>query len=78
MEGFVDFFEAFVSDVGVDLRRGDGCVTEHRLDTADVGAILEEVGGKAVTERVRVHVLDDAGFLGVVLNETLDTARGEA
>jgi len=31
VEFLVDFAEVFVGDVGVDLGRGDGGVTEHRL-----------------------------------------------
>lgn len=49
-------FETFIGDVGVYLSSGDGRMTKHRLDTADIGAIHEEVGSKAVTERVGMDV----------------------
>lgn len=78
VEGFVDFFQVLIGHMGIDLRRRDRGVAEHRLHTPDVGAVDEEIGGKAVAERMRVDVFDDAGFGGVVLDEPLDTARSEA
>lgn len=39
MEGLVDFFQAFVRDVGVDLSSGDGGVAEHGLNRSNIGAI---------------------------------------
>ena len=77
VEGFVDFFEAFVGDVGVDLRGRDGGVPEHRLDAPDIGAVDEEVGRETVAERVRVHVFQDTGFLGIAFHQTLDAPRRE-
>lgn len=46
MKGLVDFFEAFVRDVGIDLSGGDRSMTEHGLDRTDVGTISEEIGCK--------------------------------
>ena len=40
----INFAEARHVDVGVDLRRRDAFVTEHFLDLAEVGAVLEHVG----------------------------------
>ena len=34
--------------VGIDLRRGDICVAQHGLYSAEVGAVLEEVGCEGV------------------------------
>ncbi len=36
---------------------------KHCLDGANVGAVHEEIGGKAVAESVGGNVLRDAGFL---------------
>src|SRR5438552_12375832 len=44
----------------VDLRRRDVRVAEHRLHGAQVGAALEQMGGEAVAQRVRVDALLDA------------------
>lgn len=74
----MDFFQVFVGDVGVDLGRRDGSVAEHRLDTPDVGTVDKEVGGETVAQGVWVDVLDDPGFLGVVLDQTLHAPGGES
>ena len=63
----VYFLEVLIGDMGVDLRRGDGCVSEHRLDASDIRAIGEEIGRESVPKRVRMDIFDDAGFGGVVL-----------
>src|SRR5687768_6246905 len=56
-------------DVSVDLRRGNVGVAEHFLDGAKVGAALEQVGGERVPQRVRTHVLRDAGLLDVMAED---------
>ncbi len=67
-----------VGDVSVDLGGGDVGVAKHCLDGANVGAVHEEIGGKAVAESVGGNVLRDAGFFGVGLNDAFDGAGGEA
>lgn len=67
-----------VGDVGVNLGGGDVGVAEHGLDRAEVGAVHEEVSGKRVAESVRGDVFGDAGGFGVVINDALDGAGGEA
>src|SRR5690606_21035145 len=52
---------AAVEHVGVDLRGGDVLVPEQLLDGADVVAVLEQVGGEGVAQRVRRDRLVDAG-----------------
>src|SRR5690606_18733115 len=42
-----------VEDMGVDLRGADILVSQQLLDRAQVGAGLEQVGGEAVTQRMR-------------------------
>ena len=73
----MDFFQVLIGHVGIDLRRRDRGMAEHGLDTPDVGAVDEEISGKAVAERMRMDIFDDAGFGGVVLDEPLDAARSE-
>ena len=49
--------------VGVELGGGHVLVAEQFLHRADVGAGLEQVGGKAMAQRVRSQRLVDAGLL---------------
>ena len=39
--------------VGVYLRRRDIGVAEHLLDAAQIGAVVEQMGGKGVTQHMR-------------------------
>ncbi len=74
----MDFLEAFIGDVCVDLCGGDGRMSEHGLHRTDIGSIDEKVSSKAMTQGVWVDIFDDARFARVVFDETLDTARSEA
>ena len=49
-------FEPLLIDVGVNLRCGDIGVAEHVLDDAQIGAVTEQMRGKAVPEQVRINV----------------------
>ena len=66
-----------VGDVGVDLGRGDRGVAEHLLDGPDVGAVPEQLGREAVAQRMRRHVLHQAGRRRVLLDDPLDRTRRE-
>lgn len=39
--------------MGVDLGGEDALVAEHLLDGAEVGSVLDEVGGEGVAESMR-------------------------
>ena len=41
-----------VGQVGVDLSRGERCVSEQALDGVEVGPVVEHVGGEGVPEHV--------------------------
>ena len=56
MEILMDVAEMGIGDVGVDLGRGDVGVAEKRLNATEIGAVLEKIGRKAVSERVRSHL----------------------
>ncbi len=73
----MDFPEAFLIDVGVDLGGGDVGVAEEFLDDAEVGAAFEEVGGERVPQQVRVDVLLDAGEGGALLDDLADPVGAE-
>ena len=67
-----------VGEVGVDLGGGDVGVAEEALDGAEVGAIHEEVGGEGVAHGVGGDFFGDAGELGILIDEALNGAGGEA
>jgi hypothetical protein len=67
----MDGFEAAEGEVGVDLGGGDVGVAEEELDGAEVGAVLDHVGGATVAEGVR------AGGAVVALDEEPDGLTGE-
>ncbi len=48
VEVFMDFFEAFVGDVRVNLGSGDRRVTEHSLNGPNIRSIDEKISGEAV------------------------------
>ena len=52
MEPVVEASQPLLVDVGVDLGGRDVGVAEHRLDRAEVGAVLEQVGGEAVPQHM--------------------------
>jgi len=55
---------------GLDVERGrlKLAVPEQDLDDADVDILLEQVGGEAVSQRVRADALADASDLGGLLD----------
>jgi hypothetical protein len=50
-------------EVSVLLRGAERAVAEELLDRAQVGALLEEMGGEGVAQGVRVHAALDRGRL---------------
>ena len=78
VEFFMDIPELAVGHMSVDLRGGNVGVTEHYLYRADVGAVVEEVGGEAVAEDVGSDFVHNARFGGIVLHHSFDGAWSEA
>ena len=62
-------------DLGVERGRRRACVAEQHLDDADIDVLLEQVGGEAVTQRVRADALADAGDLGGLLDGAMQLPR---
>lgn len=60
------------TDMGVDLRGGDGAVSEHVLNIPDVHILLQQERRKGVTEHMWGNVLPNAGLPGVFLNHIAD------
>ena len=55
-------------DVGVDLGGEDALVPEHLLYGAEVGSVLDEVGGEGVAEGVGGYLLGDTCCLALTLD----------
>ena len=50
MEFPVYLAKSLIGYVGINLGRSDIAVTQHHLDGAKIGAVLEEVGGEAMSQ----------------------------
>ena len=61
------FAQRVHGDQRVDLRRRHRGMTQQLLHDPDVGAALEQMGGKRMPQHVRRHTRGDAGALGGVL-----------
>ena len=59
-------------DVGIDFRREDGLVPQHFLHDAQVGTVLDQVGGEGVAEGVRGDFFPDAGEQRLLLDQIED------
>ena len=77
MGGVVGFFEAFDGDVCVDLRGGEVGVAEEFLDTAEIGAAIEERGGVTVAKFVRGDFGIEAGASEISLEARLTDAGAD-
>lgn len=74
MEGFVDFVQMFVGDVGIDLRRGNVGVAKECLHTTQVGAVFQKISREGVADDVRGHFAGNTSEGGIFFNQTLDRA----
>src|SRR5690348_3725447 len=70
--------EALDRDVGVDLGSGGRGVAEDLLDAAQVGAALEEVGRRRVTDAVRAGVPGRARLAQPLVHDAARRARVQA
>ena len=72
MKFFVNIAEMFICYVSVNLSGGNVRMTEHCLDGADVGAVTEKVGGKAVAQSVGRNLVSDASDSRVAFDYSCD------
>ena len=68
---FIDALERLFHDLRIDLRGGDIAVAEHLLQGMQVRAVFEQMGRKAVTQRMRRDLLVDLRGLLIVLDDCL-------
>ena len=52
----MDFAQAGCRHMGIDLGGADAGVAEELLDDAQVGSVVKQVGGEAMTQHVRGDV----------------------
>ncbi len=64
-------------NAGIARRRIELVVTEQRLNDADINAALQEVGGKAVAQRMQGHGLGDPGGAGGLMEQAVELAGGD-
>ena len=76
--GVVDLGEVLKVKMGIDLRRGDVGMTEQFLDAAQIGARLQQMAGKRMTEHVRMDVDSQSGASRPNIDPQLHGARREA
>src|SRR3954452_10104092 len=73
----VDVSQALGAEVRVDLRRGDVGMAEHLLQRAQVAAAGEQVRGEGVAQRVRAHLVGEAGGTRVALDYLVEALAGQ-
>ena len=62
-------------DAGVERRRVELLVSEQNLDDPDIGFLLQEMGGKAVPQRVNTDPFGNAGTSRCQANDPVELAR---
>ena len=72
LERALDVGDHAGGDTGVARRGIELVVTEQRLDDADISAALQEVGGKAMAQRMERHRLGDPGAAAASWNRRLN------
>ena len=76
----VQVLQALARDVGVDLRRRNVRMAQQQLHDAEIGAVIQQMRGKSVTQRMRRHphiinaalLLEGVGLLSLALAMTLN------
>lgn len=59
--GVVNFFEAGLFDVSIDLSRADIGMAQHDLNRTKVGAVIQEMGCEGMTQHMRGYGFGDSG-----------------
>lgn len=70
MERLVCIGKPFGADVGINLGGADVRVSQHFLDGPQVGAVIKQMGGKGMTQRMGRHVLRYIGLACVPFHHT--------
>src|SRR5271170_6218980 len=77
VEGALDAGDHAGGDASVARRRVQFVVTQKRLDFANIGTALEQVGREAVAQRMQRHALPDPGRIGRLMEQAVELAGGD-
>jgi hypothetical protein len=72
MSLFIDLFQPFERDMGINLCRGKAFVAEKFLDRHYVSSLIEHVGRECVPENMRRGFMDSSKLGQLILNYPLD------
>ena len=74
------FAKEFPVDMCIYLGGGDFLMPQHLLDSAEVGAAFQQVGGERMTEGMGTYVFMDTGGLRLLLDDMKyhDTGEGRS
>ena len=72
------FVQLSPSHVGVHLGGGNTRVTQQLLNVAQGCAVLEQMSGEAMTQRMGCDALPDACLFAVVLHDVPDPLAGQS
>src|ERR1700693_774559 len=75
---FVEFFEAFAGDVGINLGGGNVGMPQHRLDGPEICAPLQEVRRERMAEGMRRERLLEAGLCRLFPENIPESLSAEA
>ena len=78
MRHIINLREALKIECGINLGRGNRCVSQHFLYRAQIAGRLQQVRGERMTQHVRMHVRGNAGILRMRLQPQLDHACRDA
>ena len=70
--------QSLLRDVGVDLSCRQFTMTEQFLHASEVGPAVEQVGGEAVSQRVRARCIHQPAVQQVCLEQSADAPRASA
>src|SRR4051812_41183776 len=77
MELLVDALELAISDVSVDLSSADTRMAQEELDGTQIGAVMQKICSKRMTNNVRSDFLRYTGFHSPVFHYALHRTRVE-
>ena len=77
MGGSVNPHQFFDGQMGVFLSRGEILMPKQFLNAAKVSPVIQQVSGKGVTKKVRVHVQEQGAFFNVLLQVSLNGSSGD-
>src|SRR6266436_9094188 len=74
VEGALDACDHVGGDAGVARRRVKLVVNQKRLDDANIGAVLEQMGRETVAQRMQRHALLDPGRIRRLMEQAVELA----